>query len=173
MDGALNLNGEILNFSDGTGYIETDRGRSFPSSYLWTQCVWGGPENGSLMLAIATIPLPVGSFTGCICAIICRGQEYRLPTYQGVKIEEWSPNGAIIRQGKYRLAVELLEDQSQSLRAPVEGSMKRTIHESLCAAVRYCFWSGKEILFQHIDRYASFECSNQQSTGWLKDHGTN
>ena len=161
LEGTLNLNGEILDFSDGTGYIETDRGQSFPHSYLWTQCIWDGPENGSLMLAIASIPLPVGSFTGCICAIVHRGREYRLATYHRAKILEWSPNGAMIRQGKYRLAVELLEEQSQSLWAPVEGSMKRTIHESLCATVSYCFWHGKETLFQHIDRYGSFEYSNQ------------
>lgn len=161
LEGTLNLNGEILDFSDGTGYIETDRGRSFPSGYLWTQCVWGGPKNGSLMLAIASIPLPVVSFTGCICAIVYHGREYRLATYQGAKIIEWSPNSAMIRQGKYRLDVELLEEQGQSLRAPVEGSMKRAVHESLCAVVRYCFWIGNEILFQHIDQCASFEYSDQ------------
>ena len=161
LDGALNLNGEMLDFSGGIGYIETDRGRSFPNRYLWTQCVWDKPEKGSLMLAVASIPLPVGSFTGCICAIIHRGREYRLATYQGAEIAAWSPNGAVIRQGKYRLAVELLDEQRQSLRAPVEGSMRRTIHESLCTTVRYRFWRGDEILFQHIDRNASFEYSDQ------------
>ena len=75
LSGTLELNGERLDFSDGIGYIETDRGRSFPTKYLWTQCVWGGPERGSLMLAIATIPLPVGGFTGCICSVLYHGQE--------------------------------------------------------------------------------------------------
>lgn len=162
LEGVLNLNGEMVDFSGGMGYIETDRGRSFPNSYLWSQCVWDAPQNNSLMLAIASIPLPVGSFTGCICTIIHHGREYRLATYQGARIVEWSPGGATIRQGRYRLAVDLLEEQSRSLRAPVEGSMKRTIRESLCATVRYRFWSGKDTLFQHIDRYASFEYSNQQ-----------
>lgn len=157
LEGTLDLNGTVLDFSGGTGYIETDRGRSFPDSYLWTQCLWNRPEHGSLMLAIASIPLPVGGFTGCICAIMHRGREYRLATYQGAKIVSWSSDGAIIRQGKYRLAVDRLQEQRQPLRAPVEGSMKRTIHESLCAAVRYRFWIGNELLFQHIDRYASFE----------------
>ena len=81
LSGALELNGEHLDFSDGIGYIETDRGRSFPTKYLWTQCVWDGPDQGSLMLAIATIPLPVGGFTGCICSVLYHGQEYRLATY--------------------------------------------------------------------------------------------
>lgn len=159
LEGALELNGECLDFSGGTGYIETDRGRSFPSKYLWTQCVWGGPERSSLMLAIAAIPLPVGGFTGCICSVLYHGQEYRLATYRGAKIEKWSPSGAVIRQGQYRLEVELLNEQRQALRAPVEGRMERTIHESLCAEVRYRFWHGDNLSLQHTDSNASFEYS--------------
>lgn len=160
LSGTLELNGEPIDFSNGIGYIETDRGRSFPSRYLWTQCVWDGPEQGSLMLAIATIPLPIGGFTGCICSVICGDREYRLATYRGVRIETWSDNGAVIRQGKYRLEVELLNEKRQALRAPVEGRMERTIHESLCAKVRYRFWRGKDLLFQHTDENASFEYSS-------------
>ena len=160
LSGTLELNGERLDLSDGIGYIETDRGRSFPSKYLWTQCVWDGPERGSLMLAIATIPLPVGGFTGCICSVFYGGREYRLATYRGARTAKWSPSGAVIRQGKYRLEVELLNEQRQALRAPVEGRMERTIHESLCAEVRYRFWHGDHLLFQHTDSNASFEYSS-------------
>ena len=160
LSGTLELNGERLDFSDGIGYIETDRGRSFPNRYLWTQCVWDGTERGSLMLAIATIPLPVGGFTGCICSVLYRGREYRLATYRGTKIDKWSPYGAVIRQGRYCLEVELLNERWQPLRAPVEGRMERTIHESLCAEVRYRFWHRDHLLFQHTDSNASFEYSS-------------
>ena len=160
LSGTLELNGEHLDFFDGIGYIETDRGRSFPTKYLWTQCLWDGPDQGSLMLAIATIPLPVGGFTGCICSVLYRGREYRLATYRGVKIEARSSSGAVIRQGRYRLEAELLSERRQPLRAPVEGRMERTIHESLCAEVRYRFWHGDSLLFQHTDSNASFEYSS-------------
>ena len=159
LGGVLELNGERLDFTDGIGYIETDRGCSFPSAYLWTQCLWDGPERGSLMLAVAAIPLPVGNFTGCICSVLTRGREYRLATYRGAKIEMWSKSGAVIRQGKYRLEAELLHERRQALRAPLEGRMERTIHESLCAEVRYRFWHGTDLLLQHTDPNASFEYS--------------
>ncbi len=159
LEGTLELNGKHLDFSNGTGYIETDRGRSFPGKYLWTQCLWNGPEPGSLMLAAATIPLPVGGFTGCICSLLYGGLEYRLASYRGVRIEAWSSSGAVIRQGKYRLEAELLNERRQPLRAPMEGRMERTIHESLCAEARYRFWHGDNLLFQHMDSNASFECS--------------
>ena len=160
LEGSLKLNGERLDFSDGIGYIETDRGRSFPSEYLWTQCVWNGPERGGLMLAVAAIPLPVGGFTGCICSILYRGREHRLATYRGAKVEAWSSSGAVIRQGKYRLEVELVNERRQPLRAPVEGRMERTVHESLCAEMRYRFWHGNNLLLEHMDTNASFEYSS-------------
>jgi len=164
LEGSLELNGETVDFTGGAGYIEGDRGRSFPSRYLWTQCAWREPRAAGLMLAVATVPLPVGSFTGCICAVLSGGREYRLATYRGAKIESWSPAAAVIRQGKYRLSVELLEEQKQPLRAPVEGNMERTIHESLRAAVRCRFCRGDRVIFRHSDRGASFEYSDNRKT---------
>lgn len=164
LEGSLTLNGETLDFSGGAGYVETDRGRSFPASYLWTQCTWGEPRHNSLMLSIATIPLKAGiRFTGCICAVFYNGQEYRLATYRGVRIKRWSRYGAEICQGKYRLTVEVLEVQGRPLRAPVEGTMHRVIHESLCAKIHYRFWSGTDLLFEHTDSCAGFEYADQRS----------
>ena len=157
LEGALTLNGRTIDFSGGTGYVETDRGRSFPSAYLWAQCAWQGTQSGSLMLSIASIPLAAGSFTGCICAVLCAGREYRLATYRGVRIERWSKHGAVIRQGKYRLSVEVLESHGRPLRAPMDGAMNRTIHESLCARLRFRFWDGRQLLIDHEDDRASFE----------------
>lgn len=164
LNGTVTINGEVLDFSGGTGYVETDRGRSFPSAYLWTQCAWREPHPSSLMLSIATIPMPIGRFTGCICAVIHNGREYRLATYRGVRIRQWSDTGAIIQQGTYRLSVEVLERRGHPLRAPVEGAMGRTIHESLCATLRYRFWKGRELLFSHTDSCASFEYADTHRT---------
>ena len=109
LDGMLILNGETLDFSGGLGYIETDRGRSFPDKYLWTQCNWAKPENTGLMLAVATIPiLKYVRFTGVICSVHYNKREYRLATYKGARIKAWSEHGAEIVQGKYRLVVEVL-----------------------------------------------------------------
>ena len=158
LDGTLTLNGETFDFSSGYGYIETDRGRSFPDKYLWTQCGWTKPEATSLMLAVATIPaLKHIRFTGTICSIHYNKREYRLATYKGARIKACSEHGAEVVQGKYRLLVEVLEKQGQPLRAPMEGAMGRIIHESLCSKVRYRFWKKGHLLFDHTDDGASFE----------------
>lgn len=154
LHGCVELNGHTLDFSGGTGYIEADRGRSFPTAYLWTQCMW---EGCSLMLSIATIPLGRFHFTGCICAMMCNGQEHRIATYRGAEIQKWSAQGTVIKQGSYRLEVQLLEQKAQQLRAPSDGNMNRTIPESLSAKVRYCFWREGELLFDHTATHAGYE----------------
>ena len=162
LDGALTLNGETLDFSGGLGYIETDRGRSFPDQYLWTQCSWAKPQNTGLMLAVATIPIRKHvRFTGIICSINYNNREYRLATYKGARIKAWSEHRAEVVQGKYRLLVEVLAKQGQPLRAPVEGAMGRVIHESLCAKVRYRFWEKERLFFDHADNGASFEYADR------------
>ena len=90
LQGQLELNGSVLDLRGGTGYIEADRGRSFPADYLWTQCMWG---DCSLMLSVATIPLGKLRFTGCICAIIMNGQAYRIATYRGRKYKTGQARG--------------------------------------------------------------------------------
>lgn len=162
LEGSVQCNGETLDFTGGLGYTETDRGRSFPSAYLWTQCTWHNNRHNSLMLSIATIPMAVGRFTGCICALYHNGRHYRLATYRGARVVEWGEQGALIRQGRYRLSARLLDGQGHPLKAPVSGTMSRTIHEHLCSTVHYQFWVGNQLIFEHTDPCASFEYAKEQ-----------
>lgn len=160
VDGEVELNGRTLWFDKGRGYWETDRGRSFPKRYLWTQCSWQERQQVSLMLAVAHIPMGLGSFTGIISEIFFAGESFRLATYHGAKVVRWGEDGAEIRQGRLRLAAQVLERHPLPLRAPTGGSMSRTIHESLFATVRYRLWEGERLLFDHTDPQASFEWSD-------------
>lgn len=161
VDGVVTLNGKTALYTGGRGYIESDRGRSFPRRYLWAQSNWRGRQSVALMLAVAHIPMPVGSFTGCICQIQWAGKPLRLATYQGARVERWSEDGALIRQGELALAVDVLARREQPLRAPSGGTMSRTIHESLFATLRCRLWRGEALLFDYTDGEGSFEYSEQ------------
>lgn len=81
--GEISINGMPYIFWDATGYMEGDRGHSFPKEYLWTQCSF--PE-GSLMLSVADIPFGPFRFTGIIGIVHLHGKEYRIATYLGAKL---------------------------------------------------------------------------------------
>jgi hypothetical protein len=156
--GVLEVNGKQIAFENGHGYIEADRGTSFPNSYIWTQCGWrDGGDPRCVMLSIAEIPFLAGRFTGCIGSVYCEGREYRLATYRRVKIERAGALGCEVRQGELRLTIDVLNKRPHELLAPNSGKMSRTIHESVSCRVRYRFRIGEVEKFDFISDCASFE----------------
>lgn len=152
--GIVTLNGTEYDFHDGLGYIEGDRGVSFPRRYLWTQC---SRPDFCVMISVADIPFRSIAFTGCIASVLLEGREFRLATYLGVRLDEISDSRILLRQGNLELEAELLVAHARPLLAPQDGGMTRTIHESLCCEVRYRFRKNSMTLFDFTSSRASFE----------------
>lgn len=152
--GEVTVNGTSYPLGGARGYIEGDRGHSFPSRYLWTHAFF---EGGSLMLSIADIPLGVLNFRGVIGIIHYRGREYRLATYLGARVHLLTEHGAIVRQGRAELTVRLVERRAIPLAAPMRGRMSRTIHECASCRAAYEFKLGGRIVFSFETDRASFE----------------
>lgn len=154
------VNGEILIndtpyvFLNAAGYIEGDRGYSFPREYVWTQCSF---PNGALMLSIADIPMGLLRFTGVIGIVLLRGKEYRLATYLGAKANKITTNEIIVRQGKYTFIVKPHDISGHPLRAPISGAMNRTIHEHPSCSVYYRFEENGIPLLELDASNAAFE----------------
>lgn len=154
VNGILDINDTSYHFNNNLGYIEGDRGYSFPKEYIWTQCIF---ENGSLMLSVADIPFGLFHFTGIIGVIHLNGKEYRLATYLGAKAVKIEKGEIIICQGDMILSVKLIEKHSHPLLAPVSGAMKRTIHESTSCRVSYSFHKKSHTILDFETSNASFE----------------
>lgn len=154
VDGEITVNGRRIAFRDAGGYIEGDRGTSFPRRYLWTQCGW---ENNSLMLSVAEIPYLGMRFTGCTGFVFFEGREHRVATYLGAQLPMLDGGAAVLRQGPLALSVELLERGGHPLLAPERGGMTRVIRENICCRARYRCAIGGETLFEFVSDRASFE----------------
>lgn len=157
LTGELRLAGAPIVLTGGKGYIEGDRGRSFPKTYLWLQCN-DFPDDCSIMASVADIPFVGMHFMGCICAIVYKGQEYRLATYRGVKVCVAGKEKLVLKQGQYRLEADIDGRQAFALKAPTQGRMVRTIHESNSTYARFRFWVGTQLLFDFDSPHVSFEC---------------
>lgn len=160
--GAVTINGRAIDLSDATGYIEADRGRSFPTRYLWTQHNWRADAPCSLMLSVADIPCLGARFTGVIGVVLWQGREYRLATYLGARAVTIESEEVLIRQGDWALTASLMERRSLSLRAPVHGGMTRLIRENPACRVRYAFRQRDRLLFEFETDQASFEYEYDQ-----------
>lgn len=154
VNGEIMINGISYLFHNGIGYIEGDRGRSFPREYVWTQCSF---PDGALMLSIADIPIGVFHFTGVIGVVLLRGKEYRIATYLGAKAIKVTQEEIIVRQGSYDLIVKPREQSGHPLQAPVGGAMIRTIHEHPSCKVYYRFEEKGVALLELEAPNAAFE----------------
>lgn len=154
IEGQIALNGQSFDFRNGVGYIESDRGYSFPNRYIWTQCCF---ESGSLMLSVADIPVLLFHFTGIIGIILLNGHEYRIATYLGASVKHIGENAVTVKQGKFEFTAELLKQNAHPLFAPTNGNMCRTIHESASCRAHYCFSHHNEVLCDFVSENASFE----------------
>ena len=102
LSGEITVNGRCHSFRNGYGYIEGDRGKSFPEKYFWYNSVG---EDYGVTVAVATIPFGLIEFTGLLTFIHYKGKEYRLCTYNFAKAGELSEGGVTIKKGKYKLVI--------------------------------------------------------------------
>jgi hypothetical protein len=154
VDGQIRVNGTPYVFQNAVGYLEGDRGHSFPKEYAWTQCSF--PE-GALMLSVADIPLGRFHFTGVIGIVLLQGKEHRLATYLGAKAVKIEDGEVIVKQGRFCLTVKQLGLPGHPLQAPVGGAMTRTIHEHPACRVYYRFTDGDVTRLDFESPNAAFE----------------
>lgn len=158
LDGKVRLNGEVIDFTNGIGYLENDSGRSFPSSYIWIQANDFSKPGCSVMASVARIPFCGMHFRGCICVVKYEGREYRLATYLGVRVVLCTKNRIILKQGKYLLEIRVKNQNGRRLRAPVNGEMSRMIWETTACPAEFTFYINGKCRFSLRTERASFEC---------------
>lgn len=155
LSGSVILNGKTLDFTDGNGYIEGDKGRSFPEEYLWLNT---SSKNDSLTLAVADIPFGLFHFKGVLSLLVHNDKQYRFGTYNFATAKKISREHIVIKKGRYILEVFILDDKlGHGLKAPKMGDMVRTIHECPSMKIRYILKKKDDVIVDYTYPYASFE----------------
>lgn len=146
ISGSLRVDGRIINFDGGRGYIEKDWGRTFPSAWVWTQTNHFDQPGTSLTASIATIPWIGQAFRGFIIGLLHAGHLYRFATYTGARVEKLSVNDQqvewIVRDRQFRLSLLLHRSSATVLAAPRVTDMNGRVGESLSARV--------DVLLEHV-----------------------
>ena len=140
LTGALELNGERLDFDGGRGYAEKDWGRSFPSSWVWAQSNHFDRPHISVTVSVARIPWMGSSFVGFIAGAWISGKLFRFTSYTGARLTAFQSrfDGATMtyEDHAFRLEVELDGAAAAPLKAPSHGRMVARADESLDASMR-------------------------------------
>lgn len=164
LGGCLEINGERVDFTGGLGYIEKDRGTSFPEAYFWSQGNWADRCPACVMASAAVLRFCRKRWTGCLAVVWDGKREYRLATYLGARVIACSEQRLLLRQGRYHLAVETVTKNAYPLKAPKEGGMTRTIRESAACTVHYQFWRDGRLMLDRVCETAGAEFAGMQGS---------
>lgn len=163
--GNIELDGEILDFNGGVGYIEKDYGRSFPKTYLWLQASHFEKRNASFVFSRANIPFLGMEFPGFFAYFTdFKEITVRFATYNYSRLVKWEVDKEKgICTGELKGPAGKLAFRGQmacggKLRAPVDGLMDREIVESITAEVWLRLTNSQgEVLFESLSSEAGME----------------
>lgn len=162
VNGKLMVNGEEINFNGGKGYIEKDRGTSFPKEYLWIQCNSFKNKTVSIFSSVAKLPYINMNFMGHVSNLLIDGKQYRFATYNNskLKIEKLTSENIklSLENSKLILNIEAILSNSVELIAPQNGNMKKTIKEEPSGMVKLNLYNKKnKTVYEDIGVLAGIE----------------
>ena len=161
IDGALMIDGELMDFTGGRGYIEKDWGQAFPEAWVWCQTNHFDTPGTSLTGSAAIIPWLSGAFLGYIVGLWHEGQLYRFTTYTGAKLVDLAIDDTqvqmVLAQGDLRLSMSSNRTPGGILYAPTLKGMNRTITESLKTETKVHLSRNGNTIFSGTGRHSGFE----------------
>ena len=171
--GTITIDGTVMDFTNGRGYIEKDWGQSFPSAWIWLQTNHFEESPGTCLTAsIAMIPWQFTRFRGFIVGLWHEDMLYRFATYTGAKTELLAVEGNQIHWildgktagAKHRLEIRASRGREGILAGPSRVDMGVRVAESLTATATVRLSrveAGREVLvFAGNGRFAGLEVHN-------------
>lgn len=153
LSGAVSIDGNLIDFNNGKGYIEKDWGVSFPEAWIWIQSNNFPEHDTSFSFSIAKIPWLGSFFIGFISFLYLRKKFYLFATYNRSVVSEVTHDRSKIeikaKNKDYVLKIRVIKNSFGDLRAPVAGEMSRRIKES----------TDSEVYLELSDRFNNLEYS--------------
>ena len=159
VSGYLQINDKTYHFHKDPGYMEGDRGVSFPKAYGWAQ---GMQKNYSVFMSWAKIPFCGHAFNGVLAIVLLNGKELRFATYNGAKLIFADAQNIVLQKGPFLLSAKCLSPKAQTLLAPDHGGMRRKVSENVSCRTRFkLLYHGQKYL-DFISSAAGFETGGTQ-----------
>lgn len=139
ISGQLEINGEIVDFTGGRGYIEKDWGKSFPEGYIWFQTNHFEQDRVSLTASIATLPVFGRTTVGFNVGLWIDGKLYIWSKYNGSKVDRLVVTDQVVEWVLYNNHSELKlrahRAEGGLLMGPERTAMQKRVEETMAASV--------------------------------------
>jgi hypothetical protein len=165
--GQIEIDGEIIDFRNGRGYIEKDWGQSFPSAYIWLQSNHFSQPGIAVKVSVAKIPYLGYSFVGFIAGIWLDNHLIQFTTYNQSSLRksiiDTEKVELVMQNRTYILEIVVRREAATALASPILGIMDGRIEESMRACVEVNLIdrkSGKSV-FKDVGRNTGLEVAGK------------
>ena len=173
LEGEMEVNGTMVDFTGGRGYIEKDWGVSFPSSWIWMQSNHFDADHPvSLMASVARIPWLGNHFNGYIVGLLVDQKLYRFATYTGAMMKAALTEDTVqlsFKDRKNRLEIIAHKGPGSELISPVSGHMTGKINESMQGVLEIQLFEKDKLIFSGKGRNAGLEVAELAQEQLLTD----
>jgi len=169
LSGSLEINGHLVDYNGGKGYIEKNWGTAFPYSWVWIQCNQFQKERAALSCSLGHIPFPLSSFRGFLVGLYVGSSFYEFTTMNRSKaevIQKGADLAVHFKNRRYSLTIEC-ETKSEDfilLNGPRGDQMVPLVQENLQGLVRVTLkeTSGSRTIYSDSGRCAGVEYGGEQ-----------
>ncbi len=147
ISGYIKMGDKYYSLNNGTGYIEKNWGRNFPSSWLWLQCS-SFKTDTVFMLSAAKVPLFKFSRRGVAGFLYHEGEIIHFGTFSSAEMELvlFEKKRIILEvllKNDCRLQITVIVNSGFKLNAPYDGDMQQRITESSDSSVEITYTDKK------------------------------
>ena len=167
INGQIEVEGEVLDFNNGRGYIEKDWGQSFPSAYIWLQSNHFSQPGISVKVSVAKIPYLGYSFVGFIAGVWLGDRLIQFTTYNRSVLRKSTIDTEkvelVMENKKFRLEILVRRETATVLASPILGLMDGRIEESMNGRIEVTLIdkvSGQSI-FNDVGRNGGLEVAGE------------
>lgn len=165
IQGILEVNGKLIDFGEGRGYMEKDWGTRFPSGYVWQQSNHFSQPRTSLTYALGCVPVLGVPIIGFGVTLLHQGHIYTFALYNLSRIEVFEITKShvytVLKRGSYVLEIKTERHCGGLLIGPQLGSMSLPVNETIDTIMDVRLTKkkrhGKEIIFADRGYHAGLE----------------
>ena len=167
IEGQLIINDEVVDFTNGRGYMEKDWGRSFPEGYIWMQSNHFSQTGISFKSSVAKIPWLGSHFIGFIAGIWLQDRLIQFTTYNFTRLRKCAVDAEqveiILENPTYHLQISAKREASTALASPILGFMDGRIEESMTSEIHVQLTDkkSKTVLLDDKGRNAGLEVAGK------------
>ena len=139
LEGQVEVDGVLVDFDGGCGYVEKDWGKGFPEAYTWVQSNHFDRAGVCVTASVATIPWLTGSFRGFLAGFLLEGTLHQFTTYNNSAIDDLLITDRhlhlVFHNRTHRLAIEAQKKGGALLHAPYDQVMLKRVAETMTSTV--------------------------------------